>query len=110
MLIFCNVTKVRELMQRERDASVPRPAVGEDGELGPPVVVKPVSTSPSKHKAGTPSLLADGATVDEGEIVKKDPEMLKNIVAWLVVNSMRSEQTQWSMLCIQNVSNIYRKT
>jgi hypothetical protein len=36
--------------------------------------------------------------------------MLKQIVAWLVVNSMRSEQTQWSMLCLQNVSNIYRKT
>ena len=35
---------------------------------------------------------------------------LKDIVAWLVINSMRSEQVQWAMLCLQNVSNIYRKT
>jgi hypothetical protein len=36
-------------------------------------------------------------------------EELWRIAAWLVVNSMRSEQTQWNMLCVQNVSNIYRK-
>ena len=36
--------------------------------------------------------------------------VLRQIVAWLVVNSMRSEQIQWSMLCIQNVGNIFRKT
>ncbi len=35
--------------------------------------------------------------------------MLEAVVAWLVINSMRTEQTQWSMLCIQNVANIYRK-
>jgi hypothetical protein len=38
-----------------------------------------------------------------------DNSVLKDIVAWLVVQSMRSEQTQWSMLCIQNIANIYRK-
>lgn len=27
--------------------------------------------------------------------------MLRDVVAWLVINSMRSEQTQWSMLCLQ---------
>jgi len=36
-------------------------------------------------------------------------KMLEALVAWLVINSMRTEQTQWSMLCVQNVSNIYRK-
>ena len=42
---------------------------------------------------------------------KKDPSaVLRQIVAWLVVNSMRSEQIQWSMLCIQNVGNVFRKT
>ena len=30
--------------------------------------------------------------------------MLEDVVAWLVINSMRTEQMQWSMLCIQNVS------
>lgn len=34
---------------------------------------------------------------------------LDDVVAWLVINSMRTEQMQWSMLCIQNVANIYRK-
>eukprot|EP00808_Paulinella_micropora_P006835 g75373.t1 len=34
---------------------------------------------------------------------------LAEVVAWLVVNSMRSEQTQWNMLCLQNVANVYRK-
>ena len=34
---------------------------------------------------------------------------LEDVVAWLVVNSMRSEQTQWTMLCIQNIANLYRK-
>ena len=31
------------------------------------------------------------------------------MVAWLVVNSLRSEQTQWTMLCLQNISNLFRK-
>ena len=35
--------------------------------------------------------------------------VLENVVAWLIVNSLRSEQTQWTMLCIQNISNLYRK-
>lgn len=34
---------------------------------------------------------------------------LVDIAAWLVINSMRTEQIQWNMLCLQNVSNIYRK-
>ncbi|KAJ8602501.1 hypothetical protein CTAYLR_001253 [Chrysophaeum taylorii] len=34
---------------------------------------------------------------------------LAEIVAWLVVNSLRAEQLQWSMLCAQNISNVYRK-
>jgi len=34
---------------------------------------------------------------------------LIDVVAWLVINSMRSEQVQWSMLCMQNISNVYRK-
>lgn len=38
----------------------------------------------------------------------QDP-VLTEVVAWLVINSMRSEMTQWSMLCLQNVTNVYRK-
>eukprot|EP00961_Rhodomonas_salina_P267875 3619502-Rhodomonas_salina.2 len=36
-------------------------------------------------------------------------QTLQCVVAWLVINSMRSEQLQWSMLCLQNTRNIYRK-
>jgi len=35
--------------------------------------------------------------------------MLVNVTAWLVVNSMRSERIQFNQLCIQNVSNVWRK-
>jgi thiol-disulfide isomerase/thioredoxin len=35
--------------------------------------------------------------------------VLECVVAWLVINSLRSEQTQWTMLCLQNISNLYRK-
>ncbi len=34
---------------------------------------------------------------------------LVEICAWLITNSMRTEQVQWNMLCIQNVANVYRK-
>jgi hypothetical protein len=35
--------------------------------------------------------------------------VLEDIVAWLVINSLRSEQVQWTMLCLQNIGNLYRK-
>jgi hypothetical protein len=35
--------------------------------------------------------------------------ILESVMAWLVINSMKAEQTQWSMLCFQNIANIYRK-
>ena len=35
--------------------------------------------------------------------------VLEDVVAWLVINSLRSEQTQWTMLCVQNIGNLYRK-
>jgi len=34
---------------------------------------------------------------------------LAEIVAWLIINSLRAEQLQWSMLCAQNIANVYRK-
>ena len=40
---------------------------------------------------------------------RNDDHVLEDISAWLIVNSLRSEQTQWTMLCLQNISNLYRK-
>ena len=34
---------------------------------------------------------------------------LQAVTAWLVVNSMRSERVQFSQLCLQNVTNVWRK-
>jgi len=36
--------------------------------------------------------------------------MLRNVAAWLLVNSMKSEELQFQALCEQNVANIPRKT
>jgi hypothetical protein len=35
--------------------------------------------------------------------------VLVDVAAWLVINSMRSERIQFNQLCIQNVSNVWRK-
>ena len=34
---------------------------------------------------------------------------LVDVLAWLVLNSMKSERLQFNQLCVQNVSNAYRK-
>ena len=55
--------------------------------------------------------LVAGGALEQGEVVSSLPtgKCLAMIAAWLVVNSMRTEQVQWTMLCIQNVANLYRK-
>ena len=45
----------------------------------------------------------------ESETLADHDHTLENVVAWLVINSMRTEQMQWSMLQIQNSANLYRK-
>lgn len=42
--------------------------------------------------------------------VQREEHVLEDVVAWLLVNSLRSEQIQWTMLCVQNIGNLYRKT
>lgn len=43
------------------------------------------------------------------DTAKNIDHVREDIVAWLIVNSLRSEQTQWTMLCVQNIANLYRK-
>eukprot|EP01038_Epipyxis_sp_PR26KG_P004458 gene4458-6304_t len=40
---------------------------------------------------------------------KDSNHVLEDVVAWLFLNSLRSEQTQWTMLQVQNITNLYRK-
>jgi len=42
--------------------------------------------------------------------VSEDKKALIEVAAWLVINSMRSERIQFNQLCIQNVSNVWRKS
>ena len=113
------IPEVRELMARERLAMVPKPSDDDDDHEASDSTSKSVAATAAASAAAAAA--ADGSggagllrrfesAVVEGDGCLCDPEVLKQVVAWLVVNSMRSEQTQWSMLCIQNVSNIYRKT
>ena len=46
------------------------------------------------------------ATVGQGG---RSQQVLVEVVAWLVVNSMRSEKVQASMLALQNLANTWRK-
>ena len=88
------ISKVRDLMARERAAALDH---HEDDEAE----ARPAETEAAPAAALAPASAAAAGSSDG---------VLKHIVSWLVVNSMRSEQTQWSMLCIQNIGNIYRKT
>jgi hypothetical protein len=36
-------------------------------------------------------------------------QLLKHVCAWLFINGMRSEKTQFNLLCEQNVCNVWRK-
>lgn len=37
------------------------------------------------------------------------PGVLRDVSAWLVVNSMKTEKVQFNMLCEQNIQNVWRK-
>lgn len=36
-------------------------------------------------------------------------QTLRDVTAWLTINSMRSERVQFNQLCLQNVANVWRK-
>lgn len=38
-----------------------------------------------------------------------DEGVLKDITAWLIINTMRSEKVQFNMLCEQNLHTVWRK-
>jgi hypothetical protein len=35
--------------------------------------------------------------------------MLKDVSAWLIINTMKMEKVQFNMLCQQSISNVWRK-
>jgi hypothetical protein len=96
---------------------VPRQSDDDDDDDGddldrPVEPVEPMAAA-AADAAADPASASAGASAGAstgGDGCLQDPSVLKAVAAWLVVNSMRSEQTQWSMLCLQNVGNIYRKT
>lgn len=48
-------------------------------------------------------------SLETNALLQTPEKVLEALVAFLVINSMRTEQTQFSMLCMQNLSNIYQK-
>ena len=45
-------------------------------------------------------------TINNYDKIKKS---LCDVIAWLLINSMKSERIQYNQLCLQNVANVYRK-
>jgi len=39
----------------------------------------------------------------------RDAQMIKHVCAWLFINGMKSEKTQFNLLMEQSVSNVWRK-
>lgn len=64
----------------------------------------------------SPSLPENGKSAEMAPVLSTEYEanhvqqILRDVNAWLVINSMRSERVQFNQLCIQNVSNVWRKT
>lgn len=58
-------------------------------------------------------LLASGTeiqtSISERHSDADEQKMLQHVTAWLTINSMRSERVQFNQLCLQNVSNVWRK-
>ena len=40
---------------------------------------------------------------------RRTTQLCKDVAAWLCLNQMRSERTQFNLLCEQTVSNVWRK-
>jgi hypothetical protein len=41
--------------------------------------------------------------------VETTPQYLRDVVSWLMINSMRVDGVQYNLLCEQSVGNIWRK-
>jgi hypothetical protein len=50
-----------------------------------------------------------GTNPKELDSVVTDPQFLKDVVSWLMINSMRVDGVQYNLLCEQSVGNIWRK-
>jgi hypothetical protein len=103
------IPEVKELIQRElRDCIFTCPDSVNAKDTEDPTG----SGSTSDRTKG----FIDGSSAKSGSVVTTGcsiqstyDHVLEDVVAWLIINSLRSEQTQWTMLCVQNISNLYRK-
>lgn len=70
------------------------------------LVIPEVNDLISKH-------VSIGATGNQGISgfgdISNPKKFLKDVLSWLVINSMRVDSIQYNLLCEQNVSNIWRK-
>lgn len=101
-----------------------KPASGSDGST-PPLTAAPSDTSlvPSLDGEGPttpPPFLTRASSLKRAVSVERvdhitslfapdTDKVLLNVAAWLTINSMQAERVQFNQLCMQNLSNIWRK-
>ena len=70
-------------------------------------IIIPEVSQLMKRQLGKVSGYYSGSSAASGE--PSEVQTLKDISAWLVVNSMKTERVQFDQLCSQNLSNIWRQ-
>eukprot|EP01043_Picozoa_sp_COSAG02_P048197 COSAG02_NODE_4712_length_5068_cov_56.652797_1_plen_771_part_10 len=111
------IPEVANLMKREAEAALKRSRAGidtTDSTLLKDFAVAELTDADVDQQSKDDGAATADAGAEALNIARQSNEnpaaVLRQIVAWLVVNSLRSESVQWSMLCIQNVGNVFRKT
>ena len=109
------IPEVANLMAREARAAHKGSLSGGTSDVTLLTDVASELTGDVWQEEGVHKVIADAdPSVETLDVVRQSKEnpaaVLRQIVAWLVVNSLRSESVQWSMLCLQNVGNVFRKT
>ena len=75
-----------------------------------PEVTQLITTHVSAGLGTTPAQLqATWQSIGPLDSQPRVERLLKDVAAWLVVNSMRSEKVQFNLLCEQTATNVWRK-
>ena len=53
--------------------------------------------------------IGSGRTVEQVAAQEDARQFLRNVLSWLVINSMRVDGIQFNLLCEQSVANVWRK-
>lgn len=113
------IPEVAELMQRQLAMAGRRGEQGEGGKDGEGAVPGHGKQAGEGRERGLVDDVGDEGWVGIGSAVeglrvhgeacnRSEGKKLRDVSAWLVLNSMRSERVQFDQLCQQNLANIWR--